>query len=105
MTPTAYQVYNSGGIYESTDKAVKDTAHQVITCGGELITCYYFSTSPGMTEGHGSMGFTDTTVHKKKLDQRDDNSPYYRWKVALDASEYTDEKIGKLTAINVEKNK
>ena len=99
---TAYQVYNSGGTYESTDKAVKDTAHQVITCGGELITCYYFSTSPGMTEDM-EVWDSQTPQYIKKVRSEDDNSPYYRWKAALDASEYTDEKIGKLTAINVEK--
>ena len=99
---TAYQVYNSGGTYESTDKAVNDTAHQVITCGGELITCYYFSTSPGMTEDM-EVWDSQTPQYIKKVRSEDDNSPYYRWKAALDASEYTDEKIGKLTAINVEK--
>ena len=46
---TSYQVYNSSGSNETMDQAVADTAGQVLTCNGELITCYYYSTSPGFT--------------------------------------------------------
>ena len=47
---TAFQVYNASETKQSTDEAVKATAGQVVSCGGSLITCYYFSTSAGKTE-------------------------------------------------------
>lgn len=39
---TAFQVYNASETKQSTDEAVKATAGQVVSCGGSLITCYYF---------------------------------------------------------------
>lgn len=45
----SFQVYNNIARQEATDQAVDDTAGQIMTCGGEPITAYFFSTSCGYT--------------------------------------------------------
>ena len=45
----SFQVYGNTGRAESTDRAVEETAGQILTCGGKPITAYYFSTSFGAT--------------------------------------------------------
>lgn len=62
---TAYQVYNSGGTYESTDKAVKDTGTSGNNLWWKTYNMLLFFYITRNDRGHGSMGFTDTTVHKK----------------------------------------
>ena len=44
-----YQVYNNTGAVDSTNQAVAETADQILTCEGQPITAYYFSTSCGYT--------------------------------------------------------
>ena len=60
---TAFQVYNASETKQSTDEAVKATAGQVVSCGGSLITCYYFSTSAGKTEDMEVWSFEYTGFH------------------------------------------
>lgn len=48
---SSYQVYNTAGTKEITDQAARDTYGEVLTQDGELVTCYYYSTSPGYTTG------------------------------------------------------
>ncbi len=57
---TSYQVYNSSGTNETMDQAVADTAGEVLTCDGSLITCYYYSTSPGFTTTTSVWGNDDS---------------------------------------------
>ena len=45
----SYQVYNNTQRQDSTDQAVDATAVKILTCGGEPITAYFFSTSSGHT--------------------------------------------------------
>ena len=45
----SYQVYNNTTRQDSTDQAVDATAGQILTCDGEPITAYFFSTSSGYT--------------------------------------------------------
>lgn len=45
----SYQVYNNTSRQESADQAVDATAGQILTCDGEPITAYFFSTSSGHT--------------------------------------------------------
>lgn len=45
-----YQVYNKQDTQEQVRQAVDDTCSQVLTCNGEVIDAYYFSTSIGYTE-------------------------------------------------------
>lgn len=99
---TAYQVYNASGTYESTDSAVQETANQVVACNGNLITCYYFSTSAGKTEDMEVWG-SDTPEFIHKVDSVDDNSAYYRWISCLDLSKYSDPQYNTATGITVNK--
>lgn len=47
---TAYQVYNKTAATEQSKAAVYDTAGQILTCGGEPVEAYYYSTSMGYTD-------------------------------------------------------
>lgn len=44
-----YQVYNNTSASESTSQAVAETSDLILTCEGQPITAYYFSTSCGYT--------------------------------------------------------
>ena len=99
---TAFQVYNASEAKQSTDEAVKATAGQVVSCGGSLITCYYFSTSAGKTEDM-EVWSSSTPDFIHKVESVDDNSPYYRWTSELDLSAYNDPQYGTATGISVDK--
>lgn len=99
---TAFQVYNASETKQSTDEAVKATAGQVVSCGGNLITCYYFSTSAGKTEDM-EVWSSSTPDFIHKVESVDDNSPYYRWTSELDLSAYNDPQYGTATGISVDK--
>ncbi|MBD9157955.1 MAG: SpoIID/LytB domain-containing protein [Lachnospiraceae bacterium] len=45
----SFQVYGNTGRTAGTDRAVAETAGQILTCQGSPITAYYFSTSCGAT--------------------------------------------------------
>jgi stage II sporulation protein D len=126
---TSFQVYNRFGTTERTDQAVADTAGEIIVCGGSPITCYYFSTSPGMTEtpevwNEESPEYINAvstlleqvsvTAHlTKKADfvsyissspsSYDSSSPYYRWTARLDVSGFCDAQYGNIENIAVTK--
>lgn len=95
---TSYQVYNASGRSEVSDAAVDETKNEVITCNGELITCYYFSTSGGKTEDMEVWG-SDNPEYIKKVESIDDNSAYYRWTSYLDTSQECNPDYGKIVDI------
>ena len=120
----AFQVYHKAGRYEITDKAVEDTEGKVIVCNGELITCYFYSTSPGITNDTSAWGTEvpayvqmqgeelfdglDLTVESDFLrfldgdyQSYDSNSPYYRWKATLSLTAYIDDELGALKKVEV----
>ena len=80
---TSFQVYHATGRYEETDAAVDTTAGEIITCNGELVTCYYFSTSAGMTNDMSVWG-SETPEYIAMRESEDTESPFYRWKAYLD---------------------
>ncbi len=121
---TAFQVYHNNGRYTETDAAVDETAGEVISCNGELIACYYYSTSPGVTNDMTSWeNNTPEYISIQGLDQlngldlsnRDDFSafmrdetqrydsvsPFYRWKAILNLSEEKESAYGCLQEIHV----
>ncbi len=127
---TSFQVYNEIGTKEITDRAVADTTGEVITCDGELITCYYYSTNPGVSEDMEvwekeqlpyihkySTLLSGKTVEELGLEQEenlvaflngaeeayDSCSPFYRWTAQLDLSNVCDEKLGKLKYMLISK--
>lgn len=121
---TAFQVYNDVGAKELTDQAVADTRGEVITYNGELISCYYFSTSPGVTEdlevwqsdspayltsqnftGTGEIDLSGESEFLNFINDTpasyDDGSPFYRWSATLDISGASDDQYGTLKKIAV----
>lgn len=97
---TSFQVYHATGRFAETDAAVDATEGEVITCNGELITCYYFSTSAGMTNDMSVWG-SKTPEYIKICSSEDTESPFYRWKAYLDISSVCEEERGKLKSVEV----
>lgn len=126
---TDYQVYHAYGRFAETDAAVEETKGEVITCAEELITCYYFSTSSGMTNDFsvwggvnadyititGAENITGLDLSKASdfsefinstYASNDSDSPYYRWEATLNTEAVKEASYGKLNAIKiVERNK
>lgn len=121
---TSFQAYHNTYRTEETDAAVDATTGEVATCNGELISCYYFSTSPGVTNNVSSWGggeseyiacagfeFADGLDLTKDADfsrfmttqqvSYDAVSNYYRWKAVLDISNVRDKEKGALKNIVV----
>lgn len=128
---TMYQVYNEAGTRELTDLAVEETRGQVVACNGDLITCYYFSTTPGTTDDMEvwdsenvpyltKHNFTDLRTDLSDRDNLeeflkaedlacyDDISPFYRWNATLSfdsekLKEAQDPEYGKLKSFQITK--
>lgn len=128
---TMYQVYNEAGTRELTDLAVEETRGQVVACNGDLITCYYFSTTPGTTDDMEvwdsesvpyltKHNFTDLQLNlsdRKNMEEflktedlacYDDISPFYRWSATLcfdseKLEEAKDPEYGKLKSFQITK--
>lgn len=124
---TSFQVYNRFGTTELTDRAVEETSGEVILCNDEPISCYYYSTSPGMTENMEVWNEENpeyitsvcTLIEDVKSAQNlkkranfldfiqseplsyDSKSPYYRWTAKLDLGDYEDVQYGKIEGIEI----
>lgn len=121
---TSFQAYHNTNRTQETDAAVDATVGEVATCNGELISCYYFSTSPGVTNNIASWGggksdyiactgfefsqgldLTKDTDFSRFMTQQvmsyDAVSSYYRWKAVLDISSVRDKEKGPLKTITV----
>jgi stage II sporulation protein D len=87
---TRSQVYGGkGSETTSTDRAVRETSHQVLRYHGEVITAFYFSTSGGRTESiqYAFPGSRPVAYLKGVKDPYDDTSPYHSWTVRLSQGE------------------
>lgn len=123
---TSFQAYHNTYRTEETDAAVEATVGEVVTCNGELISCYYFSTSPGVTNLTSSWGgetkeylacagleFVNGLDLTKDADfsrfmttqqvSYDAVSNYYRWKAVLDISSVRDKEKGALKSVVINK--
>ena len=123
---TDFQAFHNTKRTAETDAAVDKTIGEVVTCNGELISCYYYSTSPGVTNNMTSwegkdtdyiacaglefskgLDLTDATDFSKFMTQQvvsyDAISSFYRWKAVLDISSIKDEEKGALQSISVKK--
>ena len=121
---TDFQAFHNTGRTAEADIAVDATAGEVVTCNGELIACYYYSTSPGVTNNLSSWGnseseyiactgfefsagldLTKDTDFSRFMTQQevsyDAISNYYRWKTVLDISQVKDVDKGLLQSITV----
>lgn len=97
---TAFQVYHNTGRFAETDAAVDATAGEIITCNGELITCYYFSTSAGMTNDMTVWG-SKTPEYIAMCKSEDTQSPFYKWTSYLDITGVKEDSYGLLTSAEV----
>ena len=123
---TNFQAYHNTYRTEETDAAVMATVGEVATCNGELISCYYFSTSPGVTNNITSWGGEESEYiacsgfeFSEGLDLTKDEdfsrfmtqqvvsydavSNFYRWKAVLDISSVREKEKGALKAVTVKK--
>ncbi len=121
---TAYQVYHAAEPTDSTNQAVEETAGEVLLQDGNLITCYYFSTSSGATETlevwdtespeylETVMAFAENTDSlsletvfmefiSSAPESADSASPYYRWDAVLDIIGKQDTDYGKIQELQV----
>ena len=119
---TNFQAFHNAGRHTETDTAVDATAGEVVTCNGELISCYYYSTSPGVTNdmsswGSDNMGYiacsglefssglnlmeaTDfSQFMTRESASYDAESSFYRWKAVLDISNVKDKEKGALQSV------
>ena len=115
---TSYQVYNKTPESDESKKAVYETAGKVMTYQGDVIEAYYFSTSVGYTDtaavwnaaDDASYGFLKSNCLNEEKSEYDLSSEdgfkeylksetegfdsdvkFYRWEVAADYREKTDE--------------
>ena len=121
---TSFQAYHNTGRNEESDMAVETTKGEVATYNGELISCYYFSTSPGVTNNESSWGGVDQDYivcagmeFSEGLDLTKDTdfsrfmtnqvvsydavSNFYRWKAVLDVTLIREKEKGILKSIHI----
>ena len=123
------QVYHNMEAQPETDAAVAETEGKIITCGGEPIQAYFFSTSCGKTSTDEVWNTAETAEYLKSvtvggekqepeteeafasfITKRDSTSlevedGWYRWQVTIPADVLSeraaDQKIGEITGIEV----
>lgn len=79
-----FQVYRNVPPQESTSRAVRETAGQVLTCQGELIEAYYFSTSSGKTSTDEVWGVQEVSAYLKSVPcDFDVGAPWSVWETTL----------------------
>jgi stage II sporulation protein D len=82
FSDTRSQVYRGrSSEAASSNRAVRETAGEVVTYGGKTAVTYFFSTSGGQTENveFGFPGGEPKPWLKSVSDPYDDASPYHRW--------------------------
>lgn len=127
----SYQAYNSAGTGEMAKTVVAETKGQVLSFDGDLMECFYFSTSPGYTENLEVWGKEDSPDYltvKSSITQKDytlpaelstsegfsafihsapasfdSESPYFRWKAVISLAAGADSELGKMTGIQITK--
>lgn len=112
-----YQVYNNYPRTEATDRAVDETAGEVLRYNGKLISALFYSTSSGVsadgtiwgsdkshypyfqvhtiTRDKRSVNFENEEeisgfLHSKQEDAYEKDMPYYRWDVRLNSRNIAD---------------
>lgn len=80
----SFQVYGNISPQESTTKAVRETAGQVLCQNGQLIQAYYFSTSSGATSTDEIWGAEKAASYLKAVScQFDQEEPWSAWSVTI----------------------
>ncbi len=87
---TRSQVYGGkSSEADSTNRAAKATAREVIKSGGQTAVAFFYSTSGGKTENveFGFPGGSPKPYLKAVKDPYDDVSPYHKWKLHFSNSQ------------------
>lgn len=106
---TADQAYSGKSAeHEDTNRAVDETAGEIITYDGKPITAYYFSTSAGMTENSENVWVNAYPYLVAVEDTyQSENLPYSTWSVRFTAEELEkillgrSAKIGELLSVDI----
>ena len=92
---TDYQVYGNSAAQETSNRAVEETAGQVLCFQGQIVTAYYYSTSVEVGDGAGD--------YEKDL-------PWYRWEAKIPVQTLSNlaglnlrQDLGMLTKVEVTK--
>lgn len=116
---TNYQVYGNSAPADSADRAVQETAGQVVRLDGEIVTTYYYSTSCGKTTSMKAWGNeeNDGNRYLQSVEVKDENGdyernlPWYRWEARIPTKTLsnliglnTGKDIGTLQNINILEN-
>ncbi|MDD3277391.1 MAG: SpoIID/LytB domain-containing protein [Lachnospiraceae bacterium] len=83
----SYQVYNNISRQESTDAAVQKTKGKIITCEGQPITAYFFSTSGGNTSTDVWSEEPVEYLQCVNTGTIESQEPWYRWTVVFSMEE------------------
>lgn len=96
----SYQVYNNMALTDATNRAAEETKYQVLTNQEQLITCYFFSTSAGLTN---TMEVWDSKnpdfIHS--VESIDDTSNLFEWSCELDYSLEDSNLLGPIEKIDI----
>lgn len=93
---TAFQVYNNSAENPRTDRAVKETAGEMLYYQGRVVTTYYYSTSCGKTTDLRAWGTkrTKKNAYLKSVSVWDENRQdyerglaWYRWHIDMTLQE------------------
>lgn len=95
---TDYQVYGNSSPAESSSKAVKETAGQVVRYQGQIVTTYYYSTSSGETTSAEAWGSAPSEgnayLQSVKVEGKDGayekDLPWYRWQAEVPVKTLSD---------------
>lgn len=106
---TADQAYSGKSVeHEDTNRAVDETAGEIITYDGKPITAYYFSTSAGMTENSENVWVNAYPYLVAVEDKyQSDDVTYANWSVSFSAEEIEkillgrSAKIGNLVSVDI----
>lgn len=97
---TAYQAFNNTELTKATNEAADETQFQVLSNDNKLITCYFYSTSAGMTNTM-KVWDSENPPYLHEVESIDDNSPLYNWSAELDYTKTDDNELGAIIGINV----
>ena len=89
---TDYQVYNNSAAQTVSSDAVAETAGEILTYKGSVVTTYYYSTSCGKTTTMKAWGTGDNEKngYLKSVEVKDEDGdyekdlPWYRWEADID---------------------
>lgn len=99
---TRFQVYlGKKHMFDETNRAVYETAGQVVAYGSEIIPCYYHSTSGGYTENNENVwGGSPRPYLRGVPSPWEENSPWWSWS----SKNYSRDELSQILALDERTN-